>query len=89
MTNDEWIGIGGLVLALFGLLATIVSAFDLRRQRSKREKAVIAAFSVIERTYGLLIGIKPFVAPLGKMHLDAVNDGLEAINQQRSTLTKL
>jgi apolipoprotein N-acyltransferase len=89
VTSNDWIGIWGLVLAIIGLSATIVSALDLRRQRSKREKAVIAAFSVIERTYGLLVGIKPFVAPLGKAHLDAVNDGLEAINQQRNTLNRL
>jgi hypothetical protein len=89
MTSDEWTGIGGLVLGLVGLVATLLAAFDARRQRNNREKAVIVAFSVIERTYGLLIGIKPSVAPLGQMHLDAVNDGLAAINQQRGALNKL
>ena len=69
--------------------SAIWAAFDARRQRNEREKAVIVAHSVVERTYGLLIGIKPFVAPLGDMHLAAVNDGLAAINQRRADLDKL
>ena len=79
---DQFLALLGIVIGIYGIL-------DARRQRSAREKAVIAAHSVIERTYGLLIGIKPFVAPLGSMHLDAVNDGLEAINQQRASLKTL
>ena len=47
---------------------------------------MIAAHSVIERTYGLLIGIKPFVEPLGEAHKAAVNNGLAAIDQQRAGL---
>jgi len=89
MTSDAWFGVTGLGLGIAGLAATIWAALDARRQRTNREKAVIVAFSVIERTYGLLIGMKPSIAGLGKMHLDAMNDGLEAINQQRSTLEKL
>jgi hypothetical protein len=89
MTIDTWLGIGGVVLGLIGVSATIWAAFDARRQRNEREKAVIVAHSVVERTYGLLIGIKPFVAPLGERHLAAVDDGLMAINQQRADLNKL
>ncbi len=82
MTIDTWLGIGGLVI---GLIAFI----DARRQRNKREKAVIAAHSVVERTYGLLIGIGPSVAKLGDDYRAAVDDGLQAINQQRANLNKL
>ena len=79
----------GLALGFLGLFATVGAGFDAHRQRSKREKAVIAAHSVIERTYGLLIGIKPFVEPLGEAHKAAINDGLQAINQQRDRLDDL
>jgi hypothetical protein len=79
----------GLALGFLGLVATVWSAYDARRQRSKREKAVIAAHSVIERTYGLLIGIKPFVEPLGDGHKAAVNNGLQAIDQRRAELDAL
>jgi hypothetical protein len=79
----------GLALGFLGLFATVGAAFDAHRQRSKREKAVIAAHSVIERTYGLLIGIKPFVEPLGEAHKAAVNNGLQAIDQQRAGLDDL
>ncbi len=89
MNPDRWLAVGGVVLGLIGVAATIWAAFDARRQRNEREKAVIVAHSVVERTYGLLIGIKPFVAPLGDMHLAAVNDGLAAINQRRADLDKL
>jgi len=82
-------GVGGLLLGFIGVAATIWAAFDARRQRNEREKAVIVAHSVIERTYGLLIGIKPFVAPLGENHLHAIDDGLGAINKQREVLAKL
>jgi len=89
MTIDTWLGIIGLLLGIVGVGATIWAAFDARRQRNKREKAVIVAHSVIERTYGLLIGIKPFVMPLGKPHEDAINNGLAAIDQQRGSLKDL
>lgn len=89
MTVDIWLGLAGLVLGVLGLAATVWAACDARRQRSAREKAVIAAHAVIERTYGLLIGIKPFVDPLGAEHKAALNDGLQAINQQRGRLEGL
>lgn len=89
MTIDTWVGVAGCALAFLGLAATIWAVCDARRQRSKRERAVIAAYCVIERTYGLLVGIKPFVAPLGSNHEAAINDGLEAINQQRKDLKDL
>jgi len=79
----------GLLLGVVGVVATVWAAFDARRQRTKRDKAVIAAHAVIERSYGLLVGIKPFVSPLGQPHADAINDGLAAINSQRSSLEKL
>jgi hypothetical protein len=85
MTIDTWLGIGGVI----GAAVTIWSFFDARRQRNKREKAVIAAHSVVERTYGLLIGIGPSVAKLGDDYRAAVNDALEAINQRRADLDKL
>ena len=100
MTVDTLLGLGGFVVGvvgifvgLFGVVATVAvglwAVIDGRRQRSKREKAVIVANATIERTYGLLIGIKPFVAPLGEAHLAATNDGLAAINQRRASLENL
>lgn len=77
------------VLGLVGILATVGAAIDARRQRTKREKAVIAANTAIERTYGLLIGIKPSVASLGSMTVTAVDDGLAAINAQREAIANL
>jgi len=80
-------------VGLVGVLATIAvgvwAVVDGRRQRSKRERAVIAAHRMVERTYGLLIGIKPAVEPLGASHVKAINDGLEAINQTRPQLENL
>ena len=89
MTADTWLGVAGVVLGIIGVAGTIWAAHDARRQRNRREKAVIAAHAVIERAYGLLIGIKPFVAPLGNAHEAAINNGLEAIDQQRDSLTEL
>ncbi|BCN13357.1 hypothetical protein RPSD_52420 (plasmid) [Ralstonia solanacearum] len=89
MTQDTILGIAGCVLGAIGIGATFWAAFDARRQRSVREKAVLAAHSVIERSYGLLIGIKPSVAQLGPMAEKAVDDGLTAINAQRDALMKL
>lgn len=89
MPIDTWLGVGGVMLGIVGVTATILAAFDARRQRTEREKAVIVAHSVVERTYGLLIGIKPSVAGLGAQYSIAVDDGLAAINQQRSELDKL
>lgn len=77
------------VFGLVDIVATVGAAIDARRQRSKREKAVMAANTAIERTYGLLIGIKPGVASLGSMTVKVVDDGLEAINAQREALKNL
>jgi len=79
----------GDVLGLVGIAATIWAAYDARRQRSIREKAVIAANAVIDRTYGLLIGLKPTIASLAPAHVAAVDDGLAAINAQRVALKDL
>ncbi|MGF6534302.1 hypothetical protein P3T20_005106 [Paraburkholderia sp. GAS206C] len=86
---DRWLGIAGLVLGALGLAATLWAACDGRRQRRKREKAVIVAHEVVERTYGLLIGLKPPVATLGQMYLQAIDDGLDAINARRGDLSNL
>lgn len=88
LSFDQWLAVAGLAFGAVGLLATIAmttiwAVNDARRQRTERERAAIVAHSVVERTYGLLIGMKPFIAPLGATHLAAIDDGLEAINQQR------
>lgn len=90
---DRWLGIAGLVvgviLGVVGIAATVWAAFDARKQRSEREKAVIVAHGIVERTYGLLIGLKPPVAALGPMYEAAMNDGLAAINERRKDLSDL
>jgi hypothetical protein len=50
---------------------------------------VIAAHAVIDRTYGLLIGIKPPIIQTFPDFEAAINDGLSAINQQRKNLDAL
>ena len=52
-------------------------------------KRVITAHKIIGRTYGLLVGIKPFVVPLGTAHEAAVNNGLAAIDECRDELQNL
>ncbi|MHA6913917.1 hypothetical protein ACQUJO_12345 [Ralstonia pseudosolanacearum] len=89
MTLDTILGIAGCALGAIGIAATVWAARDARRQRSDREKAVLAARGVIERSYGLLIGIKPSVSPLGAMTVHAIDDGLAAINAQRDVLQDL
>jgi hypothetical protein len=74
------------ILGLAGLGVSIYAIRDNRRQRTQREKAVIAARSVIERAYGTLVSIKPAVDV--KVHA-AINDSLAAINQERDTLKSL
>ena len=86
-------GAGDILSYIFGLCGLGVSVFaiiDNRRQRTKRERAVLAARAIIERTYGLLIGIKPAAisSPVPGVEA-AINDGLFAINQQRETLHRL
>jgi hypothetical protein len=91
----------GTYLVVWGLVATVifgvcslvvaVLAFcDNRRQRTKRGQAVLAARAVIERTYGLLIGIKlaAIASPVAGVEA-ATNNGLSAINEQRETLDGL
>ena len=93
MTFDQWLGVWGIAIGFVGLIVTIVigvwAVRDGRRLRNERERAVITAYAVIERTYGLLIGIKPSHATLGKAHEQAVEDGLLAIDEQRHSLNNL
>lgn len=93
MSVDQVLAVIGLLVGFIGVVATIWmgvwAVMDGRRQRSERERAVIVAHGVIERSYGLLIGLKPCVAELGTKHEAAINDGLAAINQQRANLSKL
>jgi hypothetical protein len=79
---DTLVGMAGLGVALYAII-------DNRRERNKREKAISAAREMIERTYGLLIGIKPAVSPTLPEVGKAIDDGLSAINQQREKLASL
>jgi hypothetical protein len=86
------------LIALISLAAGIFAVLDSRRQRNRREKAVIAAREVIQRAYGSLIHLKGAVAAFGSSHTDpkpqeaiilAIDDTLEAINQQRDSIQSL
>ena len=66
MAVDTWLTAAGDVFGLIAIVVAVWAVFDARRERSKREKAVLAARSVIERTYGLLIGISPPSCPSAK-----------------------
>jgi hypothetical protein len=96
--SDRLIGLIGLFLTVLGLAVSVFAVIDIRRQRSRREKAVIAARSIIERAYASLIHLKPAIVTLGATQPDsgphkaivtAINDTLEAINQQRDSLKSL
>ncbi len=89
MLSDTLLTIAGDILGIIGLGVAVFAIIDNRRQRTKREKAVIAARAVIERTYGTLIGIKPAVKPTLPEVAKAIDDGLSAINQERATLDAL
>jgi hypothetical protein len=86
------------ILGFTGLGVSVFAIVDIRRQRSQREKAVIAARAVIERAYGSLIHLKPAIVALGagradsasqKAMIAAIDDTLEAINQQRDSIKAL
>jgi len=47
------------LLASAGIGVSIFAIIDNRRQRTQREKGVIAAQATFEHVYDLLIGIKP------------------------------
>ena len=89
MITDTMLGFAGVCLSAVGLWATVWAARDARQQRSEREKAVITANAVIDRTYGLLMGLKPGIAPPGSPFERSINDGLDAINQCRSKIENL
>ncbi|MGB7912526.1 MAG: hypothetical protein WCF59_09900 [Desulfobaccales bacterium] len=76
-------------LGIIGLCVSVFAILDNRRQRSEREKAVIAANAVIERVYGVLVGIKPGIIQTMPNFESAINDGLATVNEQRQKLGKL
>ena len=78
-----------ILLGILGLVVSVFAIIDNRRQRTKREQAVMAARATIERIYGLLIGIKPAITSTVPGIESAVNDGLSAINQERDKLDAL
>jgi hypothetical protein len=87
MTVGDWLG---SALGLLGLAATLAAMWDARRQRSRREKAVIAATSVIDRLYGLLQGMEnDIIKNLGPDYKRVIDDNLGAINQRRDELKNL
>lgn len=82
MNSDAILGIGGIVVGVLVIA-------DARRQRTKREKAVIAARATIERAYALLIGIKSGVESTLPSIAKAIDNGLSAIDQDREKLSAL
>jgi hypothetical protein len=78
--------IGGLGVGILGLCVGGYGIIDGRRQRNKREQANVAAREVIARTYGLLRGIKAAVDPTLPKVVEAIDDGLAELNQQRKNL---
>ncbi|TGP39464.1 hypothetical protein EN871_32575 [bacterium M00.F.Ca.ET.228.01.1.1] len=90
MTFDQKLAIWGIAISMLfgiaGVVGTIYAVRDARKERSKRERAVIAARALIERNYGMWIVMKPAAA--GEFEA-AINDGLAAINAARSSLEAL
>jgi hypothetical protein len=75
------IGIAGLLVAVYGIV-------DARRERSKREKAVVVVNRLVGRLNGLLIGLKPSLVADADATA-AANDGLDAIKLARDDLDRI
>ncbi|WP_429481827.1 hypothetical protein [Paraburkholderia youngii] len=71
-----------------GVLVAIYGIVDARRERSRREKAVVVVNSLVGRLNGLLIGLKPSLAS-DAAATAAANDGLEAIRLARDDLDRI
>ncbi|HEY4372534.1 MAG TPA: hypothetical protein VGN52_11475 [Burkholderiales bacterium] len=74
------------IFATVGL--TVWAVLDARRERSKREKAVIAANGIIERLAGTLVALKLAVKKVPGADVP-INDALQAIAQGKETLKDL
>lgn len=65
------IGIVGVVIGILGIV-------DARRERRRREKAVVVVNRLVGRLNGLLIGLKPSLVN-DPAATTAANDGLDSI----------
>jgi hypothetical protein len=84
--DDDHSRPAGIGLAFAGIGVSIFAIIDNRRQRTQREKAVIAAHATFEHVYELPIGIKPVVATV---RVPAIDDGLSAISEDHKKLNAL
>lgn len=75
------IGIAVILVAVYGIV-------DARRERSKREKAVVVMNRLVGRLNGLLIGLKPTLAGDARATA-AVDNGLDAIKVASDDLDKI
>ncbi|KAB0650291.1 hypothetical protein [Burkholderia diffusa] len=75
------IGIAGILVGVYGVV-------DARRERSKRDKAVVVVNRLVGRLNGLLIGLKPSLASDARATA-AADDGLEAIKLARDDLDRI
>ena len=67
-----------LVFAIIGCLFGAFGIYDARREKSKRDRAVIKLRELVMRLEGSLIGIKPATANIPGVHA-VINDSLDAI----------
>ena len=66
-----------ILIALVGIGIGVFSFFDTRKQRSRREAAMTLTHRILQRTEGILAGIKPSIPDPAMV--TAINDGLAAI----------
>jgi len=75
------IGLSGVAVAIYGIA-------DARRERSKREKAVVVVNRLVGRLSGLLIGFKTSLVDRPES-MAAANDGLDAIKMAQDDLDRI
>ena len=73
------------IVGIFGLGVWIFAFIDNRRERNARMQAILAAHRAVERAYGLLVVLEPNNPTL----TNAINDGIKAINEERTRLDGL
>lgn len=66
-----------ILIALVGIGIGVFSYFYTRKQRSRREAVVSLTHGILQRTEGILAGIRPSISDPAM--LTAINDGIAAI----------
>ena len=77
----------GILINIIALVCIGVAVFlflDARKLRARREAAVTLTHRILQRTEGILAGIRPSISDPGMVAV--INDGLAAINKASKQL---